>query len=33
MNDLLLQAGFAIHDQSTTPGASAPWLEFVCVAI
>ena len=30
MNDLLLKAGFAIHDQSTSPGASAPWLEFVC---
>ncbi len=33
ISGLLSQARFAIHEQSTSPGASASWLEFICIAI
>ena len=33
MSERLARAGFAIHEQTTAPGVSARWLEFVCIAI
>ncbi len=33
MSSLLSQAGYAIREQSASPGVSASWLAFVCVAI
>jgi ubiquinone/menaquinone biosynthesis C-methylase UbiE len=33
MSSLLSRAGYAIHEQSTSPGISARWLAFVCVAV
>jgi len=33
MSVMLSRAGFATHEQFTSPGASASWLAFVCAAI
>ncbi len=33
MSERLSRAGFIVHEQTTVPGASAPWLEFVCSTI
>ncbi len=33
MRGLLSRAGFAVDEQSASPGASASWLEFVSIAV